>query len=209
MPKESIKGLQPRRSFDPPERSRSCSGRIEASSAHTKCHIRKRLSFCTDHPNMSRSKNSPRPVSNRQSRRSRYQEIPEFSVRERVDSRAGEQKSKDHPNEKPALESRAGKPDQGTKCKTGSKRVTLLLRIRAQKTTKSCESPVPLCTVIRKRHLGEENDDVLITLRFKRRRGRTTRPKNAASDHNTAESPQDKKSDPTFKPSASTFQASS
>ncbi|MCJ1407885.1 hypothetical protein MMC19_001956 [Ptychographa xylographoides] len=157
---------------------------------------------------MSRSKNSPRPVSNRQSRRSRYQEIPEFSVRERVDSRAGEQKSKDHPNEKPALESRAGKPDQGTKCKTGSKRVTLLLRIRAQKTTKSCESPVPLCTVIRKRHLGEENDDVLITLRFKRRRGRTTRPKNAASDHNTAESPQDKKSDPTFKPSASTFQAS-
>ena len=194
---------------DPPARSRSCSGRIEASSAYAKIHIRKPLPLRTDRPIVSRSNNSPERVSDRHSRRPIYQEILEFSLRERIDSGATEEKKK-NPLEKHCLEYRTGDPDHVTKRKNGNeKAIVLPSPVFSREASKTGISLVPLCAVIRKRRSEKEDEDVPITMNFKKPRGRTKQLKSVTGCQNTVESLDIEKSDTTLKPSPSNFQASS
>jgi hypothetical protein len=206
-----LKRLELHQPSDPPERSRSCSGRIEASSAYAKSHIRKPLSLRTDRPNLSRSNSSPEPVSDRRSRRPRYQEILEFSLLEQIDGSAKEEKNKDPLDEKHTLEYRTGEPELVTKPQNDDEKATTLpLLVLAQKATKTCISPVPLYAVIRKRRYEKEDENILITLNFKKPRGgRTKQLKSPAGYQSIVESLRTGKLDPTFKPSPSDFQASS
>ena len=190
---------------------------------------------------MSRSNSSPEPVSDRHSRRSRYQEILEFSLHERTDGSARKEKNKDLLDEKHALEYRAGEPDLVTKRNDNSERVTVLpirvlaqekhaleyqagepdlvtkrndnservtvlpIRVLSQKATETCISPIPLCTVITKRHFGEDDKEIPATLSFKKPIGR----RSPVSHQNTVKSHEIEKSDLTFKPSLSDFDPSS
>ena len=205
-----MKRLEPHQPSDPPERSRSCNGRIEASSAYAKTNIRKPLSLCTDRPNVPRSNISPKPVSDRHSRRPRHQEILKLSFRERIGGSAKEEKNKDALDEKHTLQYRRGEHDLFTKGKNGNeKAIVLPLPVHARKATKTCISPVPLCAVIRKRRSEKEDEDLPITVNFKKPGGRTKQLKSPADYQSTVESLGIEKSDPTLKPGPSDFQASS
>lgn len=195
---------------DPLERSRSCSGRIEGSSTYAKSHIRKPLSLRPDRPNESRSNTLPQPVSDRHSRRPIHQEILEFSLLERIDGSAKEEKSKDPLEEKHALEYQTDGPGIVAKRKNENEKAPVLpLPVLPQKVTKTCTSPVPLCAAIRKRCFEREDGDKPITLNFKKTRGRTKQLKSPTGYPSTVESLRMERSDPIFKPSPSDFEPSS
>ena len=159
---------------------------------------------------MSRSNNSPEPVSDRHSRRPIYQELLEFSLCERIDGSATEEKKKDPLEEKHCLEYRTGDPDLVTKRKNDNeKAIVLPLPVLSREASKTGISLVPLCVVIRKRRLEKEDEDVPITMNFKKPRGRTKQLKSVTGCQNTVESLGIEKSDTIFKPSPSNFQASS
>ena len=194
----------------PLERSRSCSGRIEASSAHIISHIQKPLSLRTDRPNVSRSNSLPESESDRHSNRNRPQEISEFSLRERIDISAKEVKNKDPLINKPALEFRARGLGPVTKRKHVKEKATVLpLRGLSQKAKSPYISPLPLCTVTAKRRFEREDEIVAITPNFKKTRRHTKNLESPSMYQNTVERLRSEYSDPTFKPSPSDFQASS
>lgn len=168
------------------------------------------MSLCTDRPKVSRSNSLPEPGSDRQSRRSRYQEILDFSLCERLDGSAKEEKNRDALDEKYTLEDRIGKPDLVIKCENDNEKVTVLpLSVLAQKAAKTGISPVPLCAVLRKRPLEKEDEDIPTILNFKKPKGRLKLLKCPAGDQSTVMSLGIEKSDSTLKPSPSNFQASS
>jgi hypothetical protein len=207
----SLQRLELHQPSDPPERSRSCSGRIEASSAYQESHTRKPLSLHINCPNVSQSNRSPEPVSDCHPRRSRYQEILEFSLLERIDRSAKEEKNKNPLDEKHKLVYLRGEPEIVTKRKNDDEKATFLPSIvLAQKATKTCTSTVPLCAVIKKRRFEKGDEDIPSTLNFKKPRGgRTKQSKSPAGYQSIVESLRIEKSDPTFKPSPYDFQASS
>ena len=166
------------------------------------------MSLRADRPNVSRSNSLPEPVSDRLARRPKYQVVLELSLRERLDGSAKEEKNKD-PLEKRALAYRTRERDLVTKrINENEKAIVLALRVLAQKATKTCISPVPLCAVIKKRHFENEDEDIPTTLNFKKPRGRTKQLKSLTGYQDTVESLGTARSDPTFKPSTSKFQAS-
>jgi hypothetical protein len=163
---------------------------------------------------VSRSNTLPEPVSERLSRRPRYQEILEFSLLERIDSGAKEETNKVPFDEKHALECRKGEPELVTKHQNDDSQPTILpLPGLTQKATKTCLSPLPLRAVIAKRLFEKEDDDILLTLNFKKPRGRRTKLLQHSADYQniveTLESLRIGKFDPTFKSKPSDFQASS
>ena len=205
-----MKRLQWHQPSTPPARSRSCSGRIEASSAYAKCHVRKPLSLHTDCPSVSQSNSLSAPVSICHSRGPIYQEILEFSLCGQSNSGTAEEKNKNALEEKQALEDRTGKPNLFVKQKYENEKATVLpLPVLCQKASKACLSAVPICFVIRKRRSENEDEDIIITLKFKKPRGRIKQPKNLADCQKTMGNLEMERSNPTFKPSTSKFQASS
>lgn len=159
---------------------------------------------------MSWPNNSPEPVSDRHSSRPINQEILEFSLRERIDGNAKEEKNKNSLEKKHALEYRTGEPEILTQRKNDNEKTTVLPLPRLpQETKKTCISHVTLCVVIRKRRIEKEVGDIPITLNFKKPRGRTKQPKGLTGYISAVESLGVVKYDRAFRPSPSDFQASS
>ena len=194
----------------PPKRSRSCSGRIEASSIYAKSYIRKQLSLRTDRTKVSRSISTPEPVSARPSRRPICREILELSLKKRIKVTTKEEKSKDPFQEKHALECRTSAPRLVTRREYDTEKAAiLLLPVFLQKATKTCTSSVPLCPVIRKRRFEKEDGDITIKQSYKKPRQRNKELKSPTGYPNTVESLGIRIFHPTFKPSRSNFQPSS
>ena len=161
----------------------------------------------TDRPNVSRSNISSEPVSDRHSRRPINQEI---LLRERIDGSATEEKNKDPLEEKHAIEYGTGDTEVVTERKNDDGKATVLpLPVLSRKASKTCISPVPLGAVIRKRRSEKNDQDLQVTLNFKKPRGRTKQPKNLTGCRSTVGAREVEKSDPTSKLSPSDFQASS
>lgn len=169
--------MEPRQPSDPPERSRSCDGRIEASSVHAKNHTRKPISLCTDRPKISRSSSFLETRSGPQSRRPRDQEIPDFLLLERLVCSAKEEKNKDTLVEKSTIEDRTGKPDLVTKSEIDDVKASILpLSTLNRKKSKASISTVPVCTVLSKRCFEEDDEAIPIITNSKKPRRRDTNP---------------------------------
>lgn len=181
-----LKRLQQYQLSDLPKRSRSCDGRIEASSVYALRHIQKPVLSCTGRFKTSQSSSFLQPRPGRQPKQSGDDEIQDFFPPERLDRSAKEKKDKDTLIENYALADRIDKSDLDTRRKTSSGKATILPQhVLIQKASKASISPAALCTVPKKRSFEDDGEAVPFVPIFKKPAGCTKLPKRPNENQST------------------------
>ena len=167
------------------------------------------MSLHTDHLSASWSTSSPETVSDCHSRRPINQKILESLLRKRIDGSATEEKNIDLSEEKHALEYRVGDSSVVTKCNNDDEKAMDPPLPVSRMVLKTRISSVPLCAVLKKRQSEEEDEDIQITIKFKKPRGRSKQLKNLVGCQNSVEDLRIKKLSPASIHSPSEVQTTS